>query len=117
MGLHRRFGELQPVVERNATGQTFPKQARLAPDWRASRRSLVTTRAETLVDEACLGNPSQRLGVAQMASGNIGKSEHQQWCEQKLLLFFDDDDSEVCQKAATCFPSLGRGNLWNPTKD
>ena len=104
-GLLQHFGELQPIVERMLRSnlhETSKAGARLA----SNAALLGRDKAETLVEEACLGNPSQRLGVARVASGNIGKSEYQQWSEQKLLLFFDDDDREVRQEAATCFRRL-----------
>ena len=67
--------------------------------------------AEDLVEEALRGNSSQRVGVAQVASANIGQEEYRQWSEQKLLLFFDDDDSEVRRKAAECFRNLEKQPL------
>ena len=42
---------------------------------------------------------------------NVGKTEHRQWSEQKLLLFFNDDDSEVRREAATCFRYLESQSL------
>ena len=64
------------------------------------------TDAEDLVEEAIRGNASQRRGVAQVASANIGRKDCRSWAEQKLLLFFNDRDSEVCQEAARCFGRL-----------
>ncbi len=64
------------------------------------------TDAEDLVEEAIRGNASQRRGVAQVASANIGREDCRSWAEQKLLLFFNDRDSEVCEKAARCFYRL-----------
>lgn len=62
--------------------------------------------AENLVAEAVRGNASQRRGVAQVASENIGREDCRSWAEQKLMLLFNDCDSEVCEEAARCFDTL-----------
>ena len=58
------------------------------------------------MEEALLGSPSQRLGVAQVASANVGKVEHRHWCERQLRHLFDDDDHDVRREAAMCFGRL-----------
>ena len=62
--------------------------------------------AKNLVEEAIHGNASQRCGVAQVASANIGREDCRSWAEQKLMLLFNDRDSEVCEEAARCFDTL-----------
>ena len=62
--------------------------------------------AANLVEEALRGNASQRRGVAQVASANIGRENCRSWAEQKLMLLFNDCDSEVCEEAARCFDTL-----------
>ena len=59
-----------------------------------------------LVEEARRGNSSQRLGVAQVAAANIGRTQYRHWSEEKLVLFFDDTDARVCQEAGSCFRNL-----------
>ena len=109
-GLHRHFDYLRPVVERllrSNLPETSNAGARLA----SIAALLGHNNAEALVEEALHGHPSQRLGVAQVASANIGHVEDRQWSEQKLLLLFDDDDSEVRREAATCFRYLESQSL------
>ncbi len=109
-GLYQHFEYLRPVVERmlrSGLPETGEAGARLA----SIAALLGHDDAEAHVEEALRGNPSQRLGVAQVASANIGKEEHWWWSEQKLLLFFDDDDSKVRQEAATCFRYLENQSL------
>ena len=103
--LRDHFGQLRHVVERmlrSKDPETSKAGARLA--------SLAVLYehddAEDLVEEAIRGDASQRLGVAQVASKNIGDTDYRSWTEQKLLLFFNDRDSEVCQEAARCFHRL-----------
>ena len=104
-GLRDHFGRFRDVIERmlrSEISEISEAGARLA--------SLAVlyqhTDAEYLVEEALRGNASQRLGVAQVVSANIGDTDYRSWVEQKLLLFFNDRDSEVCQEAARCFGRL-----------
>lgn len=104
-GLCDHFGRFRDVIERmlrSKISEISEAGARLA--------SLAVlyqhTEAEDLIEEAMRGNASQRLGVAQVASANIGRKDCRSWAEQKLLLFFNDRDSEVCQEAARCFGRL-----------
>ena len=109
-GLYQHFEYLRPLVERmlrSSLPETGEAGARLA----SIAALLGHDDAEALVEEALRGKPSQRLGVAKVASANIGKAEHSRWSEQKLLLFFDDDDSKVRQEAATCFRYLENQSL------
>ena len=104
-GLYRHFGHLQPIVERMLRSN-LPETSEAGSRLASIAALLGHGDAEALVDEALRGDPSQRLGVAQVASANVGKAEYRQWAERKLLLFFDDDDSKVRQEAATCFGHL-----------
>ena len=103
--LRDHFGQLRHVVQRmlrSAVPETSEAGARLA--------SLAVlyqhTDVEDLSEEALRGNASQRLGVAQVASANIGDTDYRSWAEQKLLLLFDDPDSKVRGKAVSCFQRL-----------
>ena len=104
-GLRDHFGRFRDVIERmlrSEISEISEAGARLA--------SLAVLyehdNAEDLVEEAIRGNASQRRGVAQVASANIGRKDCRSWAEPKLLLFFNDRDSEVCQEAARCFGRL-----------
>ena len=109
-GLYQHFGYLRPVVERMLQS-SFPETSKAGTRLANIAALLGHDDAEALVEEALRGNPSQRLGMAQVASANVAKAEHRQWSEQKLLLFFDDDDRKVRQKAATCFRYLKNQSL------
>ena len=104
-GLRDHFGRFRDVIERmlrSEISEISEAGARLA--------SLAVLYehydAEDLVEEAIRGNASQRRGVARVASANIGREDCRSWAEQKLMLFFNDRDSEVCQEAARCFYRL-----------
>jgi hypothetical protein len=72
----------------------------------ASLAALYHEDAADLVNEAMSGSPSQRLGVAQVASSNIAHAESRAWCEKRLLALFTDHDREVLREAASCFRYL-----------
>ena len=103
--LREHFARVQYVVKRmlrSELPETSEAGARLA--------SLAVlyghTEAEKLVEESLQGSPSQRLGVAQVASSNIGYADYRQWSEQQLLRFFHDRDREIRQETARCFLKL-----------
>ena len=101
-GLHEHFGRLRHVVERmlrSGQSETSKAGARLS----SIAVLLHHDDAGAFAEEALRGSPSQRLGVAQVASANVGKAEHRQWSEQQLLPLFNDSDSKVRQEAARCF--------------
>ena len=103
-GLHDSFAELRPVVERmfrSSEPEVCEAGARLASIAASKHES-----AADLVDEALHGAPRQRLGVAQVAAANVAVPECRAWCEEKLVMLFNDCDSEVRNEAATCFRYL-----------
>ena len=109
-GLYDHFGDLQIVVEKMLRSN-LPKTSESGARLVSIALLLQHDNAEDLVEEALRGNSSQRLGVAQVASGNIGVEAYRQWSEKKLLLLFDDDDSKVRQEAAGCFRNLEEQSL------
>ena len=52
------------------------------------------------------GSANHRLGVAQVASANIGDSSFRAWCEPRLAELFNDEDRDVRREAASCFSAL-----------
>lgn len=103
--LRDHFGQLRHVVQRMLRSRV-PETSELGARLASLAVLYEHTDAEDLVEEALRGNASQRLGVTQVASANIGRKDCRSWAEQKLLLFFNDRDSEVCQEAARCFHRL-----------
>ena len=109
-GIYHHFDSLQPVIERmlqSDIDETSNTGARLV----SMATLLGHERAGCLAEQACIGKPSQRLGVVQVAAANIDQIGHRHWCEEKLLRFFDDCDSRVRQEAASCFRNLGSQSL------
>ena len=109
-GIYQHFDYVRPVIKRmlqSDIDETSEKGA-----WFASIAALLGhEEAGFFVEEACRGNATQRLGVAQVAAANIGRIECRQWSEEKLLQFFDDTDPKVCQEAGSCFRNLKNQSL------
>jgi hypothetical protein len=108
-GMGQHFDRLRPYVERMLKSKE-PKVAeggaRLASIAALSHKS-----AAALVKQAMADGPSQRLGVAQVAAHNIGNMSCRAWCEEHLLLLFNDSDKDVLQEAASCFRYLEKQPL------
>ena len=102
--LRDNFAELRPIVERML--RSSEPEVREAGARLASIAALIRERAANLVDEALCGDARHRLGVAQVAAANIAGPEYRAWCEATLVALFDDDDSKVRRKAASCFRQL-----------
>ena len=99
------FGQLRHVVKRmlrSKVPEISEAGARLASLAVLYQHS----KATGLVKEALRGNTSQRLGVAQVASANIGRKDCRAWAKQQLLLLFDDPDGKVRGEAGRCFQNL-----------
>ena len=107
--LHDGFTELRPIVEHML--RSSEPEVREAGAHFACIASLIHKGAADLVDEALRGDARHRLGVAQVAAAYIADPECRAWCEATLAALFDDDDSDVRRKAASCFRQLQGGVL------
>ena len=104
-GLRDNFADLRPLVERmlrSSEPEVGEAGARLA-----GIAVLVGHKsAATLVDDALHGRANHRLGIAQVAATNIADPECRTWSETMLRTLFDDDDTGVRRKTASCFRQL-----------
>ena len=99
------FGQLRHVVKRmlrSKVPEISEAGARLASLAVLYQHS----KATGLIKEALRGNASQRFGVAQVVSANIGRRDCRSWAEQQLLLLFDDPDGKVREASVRCFQNL-----------
>jgi hypothetical protein len=106
-GLHNHARQMVPFIQRMLRSEDAlvrESGARLSSLGAISNehRNLY----QLLVDQAVQGDASQRLGVARVASKNIGHEPSRSWCEKHLLPLFDDEDAEVRREAASCFREL-----------
>ena len=103
-GLREHFDRLRGVVKRMLRSE-LPEISEAGARLASLAVLYHHDDAKNLVKEALSGNPSQRLGVAKVASANIGQADCRQWSEQQLLRLFNDSDEKVRQKVAICFHS------------
>ena len=103
-GLREHFDRLRGVVERMLRSE-LPEISEAGARMASLAVLYHHDDAENLVEEALSGNSSQRLGVAKVASANIGQADCRQWSEQQLLRLFNDSDEEVLREVAICFHS------------
>ena len=103
-GLREHFDRLRGVVERMLRSE-LPEISEAGARLASLAVLYHHDDAKNLVEEALSGNSSQRLGVAKVASANIGQADYRQWSEQQLLRLFNDSDEKVRQKVAICFHS------------
>lgn len=103
-GIPEHFDQVRPYIECLLRGDM--DEARKAGGGFAFLAVLWEHAAEDLVDEAIGGPSATRLGVCEVASRNLGQSPCREQCEEKLRVFFDDEDEEVCRQAANCFREI-----------
>ncbi len=107
--LHDSFDMLRPFVLRMLRSSE-PSVCRLGARI-AGFAFLFREGASDFVDEALGGGEEHRLGIAEVASANIGDPRYQAWCAEKLSLFFNDGDPRVRAQAASCFRKLSDERL------
>lgn len=111
-GIRASLAEMLPIISRMLRSSEPDVQeagARLA-----SIAALIhenSADAPDLADEALRGDAHARLGVAQVASTNIGVPGCREWTKERLCVLFNDDDIDVRRMAASCFDSLGNESL------
>ena len=103
-GLREHFDRLWGVVQRMLRSE-LPEMSEIGARLASLAVLYHHGEAENLVEEALRGNPSQKLGVAKVASANIGQADCRQWSEQQLLRLFNDSDEKVRREVAMCFHS------------
>ena len=103
--LHDEFpGALRVIIERML--HSTDEKVCQAGGRLASIAAMIHQNAADIGDRALRGDPSQRSGVAEVAAGNVGVSWVRAWCEERLLMLFNDDDHDVRQKASFCFDRI-----------
>ena len=107
--LRDSFFALRPIVERMLRSSE-PRVCQAGASL-ASIANLLRDDAADLVVEALGGNGRQRRGVAQVAAANAGVPEYRACCEATLVTMFDDGDTDVRRKAASCFEHLPDDSL------
>ena len=104
-GLRDAFRASPLSLSNGCSGQNFLKQVRPVRGWPGLAVLYNHNEAENLSRRSTpCGNPSQRLGVAEVASENIGKPVCRLWSEQQLLRLFNDGDRQGLSRSCRVFP-------------
>lgn len=103
-GLRKHYDILRPTVNR-MSNSSHPEVTSAGARF-DSLAVLYGHPAQEYVQAAIVGSPPQRLGVAQVASHNLGNDECDHWCVEMLLRLAHDADSEVQGQVAGCFRRL-----------
>ena len=104
LNLADEFAAMRPFIERmlrSAEPAVHKAGGRLA-----SIAALQHESAVDIADEALRGTAEQRTGVAQVAAANLAGPEYREWCAARLLVLFNDEDSDVRREASSCFRKL-----------
>ena len=108
-GVPASFAQLHPFIERALRSQD-PETQRAGAQL-ASISAMQCPEGQDLLAEALHGTIPQRVGVANVAAGNVASADYREWCESHLSRLFLDDDSEVRKAAAQCFHTLAPESL------
>jgi len=103
-GIQKRFDQLRLLIERMLRAKE--SSVREAGSRLVCLAAFHHRSAVKLAAEAMRGDESQRLGVAKVASANIGQADCRAWCEEHLLVLFNDKNKSVCSEAGSCFRQL-----------
>ena len=101
IGLRNHYALLRPTVER-LSASSSPRIAEAGAQL-ACIAALTNLDALEIADKAAVGDDTQRLIAARVASANLGVEEFRPWCEPHLLRFFNDTDKEVRDVSGECF--------------
>lgn len=94
----------RPIVERML--RSSDEDVATAGGLLAGLAALYHESAVDLSARARNGGVPHRLGIAEVASRNIGAPQCREWCEESLVVLFDDDDASVRRTAAGCFQAI-----------
>ena len=100
-GLHNHLENLRPFVTRMLGSALV--DVRRAGGSSACLARLYHTKANDLAEMALAGDMSNRMGAVIVAKDNFIRSDCREWCESKLMLFFNDPAVEIRKEAARCF--------------
>lgn len=104
--LATHLAEVRPHIERMLRSENA--KVRQAGARLGSLARLHLKDVEDLAVIAVNGDTASRLGVAEVAEHCFIFPDCREWCEQTLIVLFDDDDATVRQKSAHCFWHLWR---------
>ena len=103
-GLRNRYEQLRPFIERMLRSSDMTVCE--AGGRLAGIAALEHEDATELVEKATAGNEKGRLGITEVAAANIATPDYRVWCEEHLVVLFNDEDADVRRAAAQSFRYL-----------
>jgi hypothetical protein len=91
-GLREHYEELRPYVTRMLRSENAVVSESVG--CLAAIAVLELSEAADLADQAAAEKESVRIGVARVAASNIASPACRQWCEQRLIVMFNDESSK-----------------------
>lgn len=104
---HRKL--LLPIIER-MLNSSLPDVAK-AGSREACMAALTLEDVQSLARSCLYGSDSLRLGAAEVFAANLNTAPYRAFCEESLFVLFQDANTEVQEKSARCFYSIGHASL------
>ncbi len=102
--LQTHFQELSQILERMAVSQV-PDVAS-AGARQACLAALDLPEAADIAGRCLSGSEAQKIGAAQVMAANVRIATCRAFCEDALIMLFNDTSADVRAEAAKCFPSF-----------
>jgi hypothetical protein len=108
-GIRTHYEELSPLLDRMINADH--EEANIAGARVACVAALFTERARATAEACVRGSVVHRRGAAQVFAANLGQARFRRFCEENLMLLFNDPSEKVRSEAARCFVRLGEGEV------
>jgi hypothetical protein len=100
-GLRTHYSALEAVLDRMLKADS--EQANLAGARLSSMVALFDDAARAKALSCVSGTEALRRGAAQVFAANLGQARFRKFCEENLIILFNDESEEVQTEAARCF--------------
>ncbi|HKC63364.1 MAG TPA: hypothetical protein VKB86_06990 [Pyrinomonadaceae bacterium] len=104
-GLRTHYEELSPLLDRMLNADH--DETKIAGARLACVAALFTEQARVAAESCVRGSEMHRRGAAQVLVANLGQARFRRFCEENLMLLFNDTSEKVRGEAARCFFRLG----------
>lgn len=108
-GLRTHYTELAPLLDRMLNADH--EEAKIAGARVVCVAALLTEQARATAEACVCGSDVHRRGAAQVLAANLDQARFRRFCEENLMLLFNDPSEEVRGEAAGCFAHLGEEQI------
>jgi hypothetical protein len=100
-GLRTHYSALEAILDRMLKANS--EQANLAGARLSSMAALFDEAARAKALACVSGTEALRRGAAQVLAANLGQARFRKFCEENLIVLFNDESEQVQTEAASCF--------------